>query len=484
VIDEKNPQRVNRNRLVAGVTMRSMSTLSAARGGATTLSADRVLTVLAVVVGGCLIGICTVVSPQLGCALAMTAGVVLLYMASPPVGLLALWATWLVVPGLRRLFGLLGPYLESDPLSAAPFVATAVVAGIQIARTRLDATTRRVLALAGAGLAVGVPAGAASPEAMLYAVAAYGGGVLAYVLGRTERAGAMEDLTLRRALVAAAPAVALYGIAQYFLPLTAWDARWLQTVDFTSIGAPEEGRVRIFSTLNAPGTLAPVLAVALLFFMASPRVRIVSAIGAVIVSAALALTYVRGAWVAFAAAALVVAVMARTTAARVTVGLCGLLVAGALVAGGSTPTTAAISERLQTFGSLESDASASERLTAPSRIVPDAIARPVGHGLGSAGEATRLRPDSALQSPDSGYLSLLYQLGPVGFLLVMAALAIPAHVIARHVLSGGARDRESVLLLAFATFAVIVLFFGDLFYGVTGVVLWYLLGRGTAVAAR
>jgi O-antigen ligase/polysaccharide polymerase Wzy-like membrane protein len=464
--------------------MRAMSTLSAARGGATTLSADRALTGLVVLVGGCLIGICTVISPQLGCAVAMTGGVVLLFAASARAGLLALWATWLVVPGLRRLFGLLGPYLEADPLSVAPFVATAAVAAIQISRTRLDAPTRRVLALAGAGLAIGVPAGAASPDAMLYGVAAYGGGMLAYVLGRTERAGSVDALTLRRALVVGAPAVALYGIAQYFLPLTAWDARWLETVDFTSIGAPEEGRVRVFSTLNAPGTLAPVLAVALLFFMASARMRTVSAIGAVVVGTGLALTYVRGAWVAFAVAALLIAVLARTAPARLTVGLCGLLVVGALAAGESTPTTAAISERLQTFGSLESDESAKERRAAPATVVPEAAGRPAGHGLGSAGEAARLRPGSTFKNPDSGYLSLLYQLGPVGLLLVMAALAVPIRVIARHVIVAGARDRESVLLLAFAAFALVVLFFGDLFYGVTGAILWYLLGRGTAVATR
>src|SRR4051812_40899109 len=112
------------------------------------LSADHPApAVLLAALGGCVLGVCTVVSPQLGCAVALVAMVAVLYATSPSVGLLALWAVWLLTPGLRRVFGLLGPYQQNDPLSLAPFVATGAVACVHLTQTRLDPHTRRVLAL-------------------------------------------------------------------------------------------------------------------------------------------------------------------------------------------------------------------------------------------------------------------------------------------------------------------------------------------------
>lgn len=444
---------------------------------------ERAGAALGAILGGTVLGACIAVSPQLGFAVALVLVVVLLFVASPATGLLALWAVWLLTPGLRRVLGLLEPSAAADPLSAAPFVATAALAVVQIARTRLDAGTRRVLLLALAGLVVGVPAGAAAgPAAMLYGLVAYGAAVLAFVLGRSEAAASLHDLSLRRALAVAVPVLAVYAIAQYFVPLAAWDSQWLATVDFTSIGAPEEGRVRVFSTLNAPGTLAAVLGVALLCVLASDRLSGGTLAGAALALVALGLTYVRGAWIAFAVAALVIAVLARTRAPRLLLGAGVLLVGAALVIGPATPTTAAFSERLESFGTLGTDTSATERVATPSQLLPEALGRPLGHGLGTAGEATRLGPASELVAPDNGYLSLLYQLGPAGLLLVLAAAAIPLIAIARRVLAGRARDPESVLLLASGVFLLLLLSTGDVFYGVTGVIFWFLLGRALTVS--
>jgi O-Antigen ligase len=432
--------------------------------------------------GGCVLGACTVLSPQLGATVALVGAVVLAYLASPSLGLVSLWSLWLIAPGVRRVFGLFGSYVSIDPLSAAPFVATAAIAGIQVARSRLDAETKRVLCLAFLGLAVGIPAGASNPAAMIYALIAYGGGVLAYVIGRSEQVGSFEALSLRKTLVIAAPLLAAYGIAQYFLPLTEWDQRWLQSVDFTSIGAPEDGKIRVFSTLNAPGTLAPILALALLCYLASNRVRVAVLVSTVVAFVAFALTYARGTWVAFAVAALVMMLLAPTRSGRAIFGLCTLLVLVTMALGSSTPTTRAFSHRLETFGSLGSDTSANARTSLPLQIVPHAVTRPFGAGLGSAGEATKLGTAGPLTSPDNGYLSMLYQLGPAGALLLFAAVFAPLRAITRRVVVQGARDRQSVVLFSMCVFMVVLLIGGDLFYGVTGVILWYLLGRAMAVS--
>ena len=445
---------------------------------------DRAATTALAALGGCALGACIVLSPQLGAAVAFVGAVVLAYLASPSLGLVSLWSLWLIMPGVRRVFGLFGSYVSIDPLSAAPFVATVAISGIQVARSRLDAETKRVLGLALLGLAVGVPAGASNPAAMMYALIAYGGGVLAYVIGRSEQAGSFDALSLRKTLVIAAPLLAAYGIAQYFLPLAKWDQRWLNSVDFTSIGAPETGKIRVFSTLNAPGTLAPILALALLCYLASNRVRVAVLVSTVVVLVAFALTYARGTWLAFAAGAVVLMFLAPTRSGRAIFGLCTLLVLATMAAGSSTPTTRAFSHRLETFGSLGSDTSANARTSLPLTIVPHAVTRPLGAGLGSAGEATKLGTAGPLTSPDNGYLSMLYQLGPAGAVLFFAAAFAPLRAITRRVVVQGARDRQSVVLFSTSVFTVVLLIGGDLFYGVTGVILWYLLGRAMAVSRR
>jgi O-antigen ligase len=430
---------------------------------------------------GCLVGACTVYSAQLGCAVALAGAVVVLFVASPASGMLALWALWLLAPGIRRLFGLLGPYLGADPLSAAPFAATVAIAGIVIARTHLDVRSRRVLGLAAAGLAVGIPLGAANPQAMMYNLIAYGAALLAFVIGRYERARTLEALSLRRALVVGAPLLAVYGLVQYFSTPPKWDRLWLDRIEFGAIGAPEVGKLRIFSALNGPGTLAAVLALALLCYLASKRPRAVVLAAAALATAALALTYVRTTWIAFGVAALVLALLLRTATARLMAAVGAVLVVAALTVGQGNPTTAAFADRLLTFGSLQSDTSANARSNLFTTRTPEAISRPFGHGLGSAGQATKLGGDEELQDPDNGYLSILYQLGPGGFLLFFAALFLAVGPVVRGVIADGRRDREIALLFAVIVFVLVQLAGGDLFYGITGVMIWYLLGRGVAV---
>jgi O-antigen ligase len=108
----------------------------------------------------------------------------------------------------------------------------------------------------------------------------------------------------------------------------------------------------------------------------------------------------------------------------------------------------------------------------------------VGFGLGSAGEASRLGGNQGFRYTDNGYLSLLYQVGPFGFLMVAAAVAIAlrrAWRVARRPDS----PRLDLAILAMLVFLLVGMLAGDLLYGMTGVAFWYLLGlavRREAVA--
>jgi hypothetical protein len=137
--------------------------------------------------------------------------------------------------------------------------------------------------------------------------------------------------------------------------------------------------------------------------------------------------------------------------------------------------------RADTLGSTGGDTSAQARLNRPQTVVPMAAKRPGGFGLGSAGESSRLSPSSndALRASDNGYLALIYQTGLGGFLLVMGAIVYGTKSAVRGVLRWR-RDPASALRLGLVAFILTMNFFGDMLYGVTGVIFWYVLGSAMA----
>jgi hypothetical protein len=410
----------------------------------------------------------TIASLQLGLTLVLVVLAAGAFVRSRAAGLAVVWLAWLLLPEVRRVLG----FAPADPLAVAPYLMTAVVVALALARTRIGSAGRRILALAVAGYAIGVPAGLlAAPQALAFAAFAALTALGAFVLGYGEPDD--DARALRRVLVGALPVLAVYALVQY-VALPEWDRTWLEVTNFVTAGAPETGRVRVFSTLNSPGTFAMVCAVAVLAFLTLRRLGPLSLAALALLLAALSLTYVRGAWLALVVAMAVLVLATRGRAlGRVSVVALVLVGGFAAVAAGS-PTGQALTERLTTFGSLEEDRSAQERLATPEQIVPVAIADPLGAGLGQAGEASRLAGGGTFRYTDSAYLGLLYQVGPVGFLLVLGALGLAA----RHAVRNARRHRspDDVLTVAVLAFFLVAGFLADLLFGVTAVVLWYLLG--------
>jgi O-antigen ligase len=416
----------------------------------------------------------TVQSPQLGCAIALVLFVVTMYAASPAAGVAALTLTWLFAPGIRRVLGLEVGYLDEDPLSVAPLVATAAAAAMAAWKSRPPRAVIAVLVVVMTGLVFGFPAGVVDPSALAYSSAAYAGALSALVLGYSEWRVPLERWTMLRVLWLAAPLLALYALLQYFLELPAWDQAWLDTVEFTSIGAPEEGKIRAFSSLNSPGTLAVVLAFAILVH-AGRRAPISSVSPAlVVVAAGLSVTYVRSAWLALVVGVLVLLLASRGRAAPQVGRLALLLALAALALSASGSTFTAFLGRVETFGALGQDQSVEARTALPTEVLPQLLREPLGYGLGSAGEATRLSPRAGLRAPDNGYLAMAFQLGLVGATLVIGALLGAMAIALRRLYAGGDPDR-AVVSAAFAFFLV-ALAAGDQFYGLSGMLLWYTVG--------
>ena len=436
---------------------------------------DRATWVVAAVVLTVMTAYLVLVSAQLAGTVAVVVLVTGLYVRSPAAGMAALWGCWFVLPGVRRLFGYADGYVSTDPLAIAPFLATAIVASIELSRARLSTRARWMLGLAAGGFAVGLPLGlTVSPPGAVYALFAYVAGLGAFVLGYSER-GRLASLSLYRVLLVAVPPLALYGLVQYFsLPI--WDAAWIEDVGFVTAISPEGGRVRVFSTLNSPGTFAPLLGVAIILFLSTKRIGPAQLFALATAAFALALTYVRSSWVALAAGLIALA-FASHGRGLVRVGVVVAIIVmsvPALAAGGGT--AGAVVGRFDTLGQLETDTSANARITTQTRLVPRLITEPLGAGLGTAGEATRLGGGSAsgLRAPDSAYLSMLIQLGPFGAIMVLGVLI--AGVAAAFRNAAARASWTDAAVVALLVFYVVHMVGTDLLYGIPGVVLWFLVG--------
>jgi O-antigen ligase len=278
---------------------------------------------------------------------------------------------------------------------------------------------------------------------------------------------------LPRLLIAVAPFLALYAFRQYYvLPLPEWDEVWQDEVNFETGGSPEEGRIRVWGTLNSPATFGFVMVVSALCYLTARRLTPIMLASALAVIAALALTYVRSMWAGFLVALIAIVLVSRGAALKRVAPLALVLVALAPVAlSGSTQV--ALGERATTFGDIEGDTSAGDRGGIGLALLPVALSQPGGLGVGQSGEPTRLG-GGGIHITDNGYLAAMLQVGPIGFALLIFAIGSVVRSAGRNAWwrPGG------VNLLAFGAvlFVVVTLLTGDQLYGLSGMIFWYMAG--------
>ncbi len=416
-------------------------------------------------------------SIQAALALVLVLSVVALHQYDRALGIYALFGFWFLAPLLRRLLDLSTGYVSNDPLSLAPFIATAAIAALELSRVAVPREIRRVLLLGAAGFALGLPLGLVSgPRAAVYAMVSYIAGVSGAVLGLREPLS-VQGSTLRRVLLYGMPVIAAYAIVQREIVLPHWDIAWLESIDFASVGDPKLGAVRAFSTLNGPGALAPLLGLSLLCYLTVRRARPIVFVGVILVTLALSMTFVRSAWVALIVAGIAHVVVSNGRSARPVFGAVAVMVAASIALSPVSSTAKDVVNRFESITNRE-DTSTTERSATVSETLPTAATAPLGHGLGTAGEASRLNSqESDLRHPDNGYLSLMYQAGPIGFLLVMAALGYALKAAWEGARSRAPGQEMRQLLFAMLVFMGVVLYTGDSFYGSHGVILWMIVGQ-------
>jgi putative inorganic carbon (hco3(-)) transporter len=435
-----------------------------------------------------IVGLAAVRMPQLAVAAVLLLLLFAIRTESRSAGLMTLWAYWLLLPALRRIIDLMVAAPAADPLSVLPFVATALLALMELRENRLNNRSRTILAFVAAAILIGVPVGLTiDPAATTFAAVAYLAGLSAFVIGWGDETRPKTGSTLERALTFSLLPLALYGIAQYFLPLTSWDANWVDSAALGSIEAPQEDHIRVFSTLNSPFTFAIVLSVGILFGVAMRKRFALGLLTLLPLVVALALTFVRSAWLSLVVGLIVYAGAGKGRAAGRTVGIVIVCLVAVVVVGNSNPTTKAFTDRITSLGDPNSDLSAQERLETTNQLLPESMRQPLGGGLGQAGLAADLNEstESVVVDVDNGYLALLYQSGPFAFLLLLwgifASVGAAVHVLGR----APPEERPyRAAILAILLMLLVAETSADVLFGLPGVIFWYLAGLSVAAAAR
>jgi putative inorganic carbon (HCO3(-)) transporter len=396
-----------------------------------------------------------------------------LYLRHPRAALFIVLSLWVLGPFLRRIINYITFTLGgAGILSVAPFAATAVVSILAMISVR---PSRRLVAaalLVLAGFAIGIPTGLSSPLSVAFGLFAYGSAVLALFLGYAEERSGRH--TLEILLLCLMPVVTVYGLWQYLgSELPPWDSQWLVTSSITTVGAKGRDSFRMFSMLNSPATLASLLAVFLCATLVAPKLTPVRLINAALALVCIALTAVRSAWLALAVALIVIVIVSHGQVLR-RIALLLVILGGVYLLAGNSAATQQVTQRVTTFGDVSGDASFKERLRQIRVYGPQAVSAPLGHGLGTVGQAARVRATSFGEFEDNGYLMLAFQVGPGGFAIVMGTIF---WLLGYGVRAPNAEERRRRLpLVAPVIAALVIMLAGDALYGLTGFIVWYCLG--------
>lgn len=377
-------------------------------------------------------------------AAAMVAG---LGLRSPSFSIVSVVAVFVFSALFRRLFPAADP--SSDLAAIVPFVVALPLA----ARGILAAKPVSVSLLAAwmtlsAGLALATP---------LVGIAGWLN-VAVPLLAAFGAARAPDGLrTLARATVVCGAVAATYGVVQYFVAFP-WDAAWLESTGFASVGSFDDPDFRPFATLAAPATAATVSAVVILLLVTKRQLTDLPALvrGWAMTTSVmlLLLAQVRSVWLALGVAMLVRVLAAsdrplRQVAVPVAIVMLVILF---------SPQREILIGRAQTFTELGTDVSYQSRVGILSSA--GLLLSPVGDGLGTYSSGSRAVANSSV---DNGYLVVLGEMGVVGLGLLVWVLAVVVRRAERS-------DYPFVALLVVLNAA------GFALGNFTGLLLWALCG--------
>lgn len=392
---------------------------------------------------------------------------------------LLLWSL-VLSPLLRHVVDWHAGFSQSNPVMLSPycaaFAASPSVLRYLVTGRRYLIEILALIGLVGLGLGLSLSTGLLRDglmTAMRWLAPVW---VLIYLLSQAAALDTMRT-RIRRTFSVAIPAASLYGLVQ-FVSILPWDAAFMREAPITSIGYPLPFLVRIFSTMNSPGSFAAMLCTGLLLML--PHVSMPLW---VLGLAALALTTQRAAMAALLLALLVLALVGRDRRMRrglVRLGL-SLIVSLALVL--SVPGAALkVSGTVGSVARLADDTSAQDRWAQYLDVLPMLDQQQEGRGLGWPTNDFYIRAGGSVPL-DSGLIDIFVSLGVIGgglFLCALASLTVQGWLIVRRSPDAAAAE------LAACLYGLSQLPFGSQHAGEHGMFLFLGLGLLLArpIAAR
>ena len=218
------------------------------------------------------------------------------------------------------------------------------------------------------------------------------------------------------------PVIALYGANQYLHPAP-WDVLWMQNVNNPTFGEPLPMLVRVFATLNSPGTTSFFVVFALLFLFGEGGV--LGLIGGIACLPLLLLTLVRTAWFSAAAGLLCIVIFGQAKRRLQLTMVCLLLAGGAVVLAGNLSVPMELRDlvlkRFESLTSLQGDSSAQDRLETYASFYDRLADSPLGEGFGANASALATSQKSDLPPLDSWLLMVALTFGvPVGSIYIVS----------------------------------------------------------------
>jgi hypothetical protein len=275
-------------------------------------------------------------------------------------------------------------------------------------------------------------------------------------------------------LIAAAVAMAFYGVVQFASP-SSWDANWMRGVaelGFDSIGRPEPFQLRVFSTMNSPGAFGAILSAGVVLALKQRLPVCLACVAPMLVG--LALCQYRSLW---AATALAIALVALAPSAGVRRANIVALFFAALALGStvlSPDIRHAVMQRASTLTELEGDESLRKRIDQYGEFLRhDNLI--VGDGLAINGASRRL--DNRAGAEIDGALIEVYRaMGVfVGTAFIFAIVVLVAGLFGSVPAGSHIFYDRAIVTALFVQFPI-----GTVHVGELGFCAWMFMGFGYA----
>ena len=301
-----------------------------------------------------------------------------------------------------------------------------------------------------------------------------------YLIQSADRAKSVSS-SVNMALLVALPAMSIYGISQYISPAR-WDADWMTNIQLfdpglLSMGNPLPYEVRVFSTMNSPGSFAALAMVGILVTL--QRRTAISLPLVALMTTALLLTQYRAVWFGTLLGVIYLG-FAGSAGTRLRIIVSAVAVVFLMTTFSFVPEfRQAITQRIDSISHLQSDRSGEDRWHQYDEFFSnDSVEMIVGAGLAVDGASRRLDGKKSAVI-DSGIIVIFTALGiVVGSLLLVSLAGSLAISFSRCAESPSAN--VGYRAAAIASFCQLP--FGAIFVGESGFCVWLFLGLAAANA--